>query len=138
MKEINMYVRGSSSDKGYCCAVILEYNNNRKIIVYKNIEGSVNRAILVGFLNGIAQLKEPCLINAYYHCSIGIIGRTTALTKGANLDVKNKLIELITERGHVCNLKVSSVMQEYMIELLRKTKNFKQNVIYLKDTQSSG
>lgn len=43
-----------------------------------------------------------------------------------------------TERGHVCNLKVSSVMQDYMIELLRKTKNFKQNVIHLKDTQSSG
>lgn len=129
MKEVNMYVRGSSVADGSTSVVVLEYNGRRKITVYKNPPMNTHRAILFGFLNGVAMLKEPCIINAYTHCTIGI----TSKIKGINIDVKTKLIDLITERGHMLNFNVSTGMQNHMIKIIRNTKYINQKVIHLKD-----
>lgn len=124
-----MYVRGSSLADGSSSVIILEYNNNRKIVVYKNPPMTPNRAVLFGFLNGVAKIKEPCIINAYAHCQLGIKHKI----KGVNVDLKTKLVDLITERGHIFNDNVSDKMQEYMIGIVRRTKNYNQKVIYLKE-----
>lgn len=130
MKEINMYVRGSSDKSGCSCVVILEYKGTRKIMIYKNQEGTPQRLILLAFLNGIGSLKEPCKINAYTHASIGL--KAKGVIKGAiNSDLKEKLMQLINERGHFLNLTVGREMQGYMIDLLRKTKNYNQSIINL-------
>lgn len=127
-----MYVRGSSNNLEGSCIVILEYKNSRKIMIYKNKEGTASRLVLLGFLNGIGNLKEPCKINAYTHTSIHL--KPNGIIKGSiNRDLKDKLMQLISERGHIFNFTIGREMQDYMITILKKTKNINQSRIIFKE-----
>ena len=74
MKEINMYVRGIVKNVdvepyrlGFW-AVALEYHKHFKYIKGR-VDSSRNGRIIIGIIEGVKMLKEPCIINLYTHAA---------------------------------------------------------------------
>ena len=131
MKEINMYVRGVVKNidvepyrTGFWVTV-LEYNNHRKVLKGTCETDKNGRAMLIGIIEGVKKLKEPCIINLYTHAIFfnrtkkdRKEGKYNLTTKGTHEDLLIELDKLITENKHDMNINIGGKMQNELIKLM--------------------
>lgn len=111
MKNVNVYVVSSCnsiSKVGKYKAIIM-YNGRYKVIEKKNISDTTsNRLILLGVIDCINLLKEPCHVTIYTKGSWGLReilngdkSYSNSISNTAvNYDLKSKLLTLCKSRGH--------------------------------------
>ena len=123
MKEINMYVKSSCKylreDRLGVWVSVLEYKGNKKTLKGKSKDTTDKRMLWTGIIEGLKQLREPCLINIY---TIGVLG----LKSNVNKDLRDIFFNEIETNKHefksiVTNeydYKLSKIMTEYYKTLL--------------------
>ena len=124
MKEVNIYTSNrclSMSDKKPGSYVVkMEYRGRVKYIDGFTENTTSYRVLIIGMIEAIKQLKEPCKINVYNPVAVGfrkIINKkgeykTTSLKY--NGDLLNELSELLSSGGHAIK---EHITNEYMKEL---------------------
>lgn len=67
MKTVNIYSDGSClNNPGVgAWATILEYNGHERVLSGFDLNTTNNRMELLGVINGLMALKEPCKVNVY-------------------------------------------------------------------------
>lgn len=111
MKNVNVYVVSScnSISKVGKYKSIIVYNGRYKVIEKKNITDTTsNRLILLGIIECINLLKEPCYVTIYTKGSWGIReilnndkSYSNSISNTAvNYDLKSKILTLCKSRGH--------------------------------------
>jgi len=99
MKNVKIYSIGhcdTSSRKGRYEA-LLEYNENRKYLIKEVNDTTANRCIIIGLIDSVSSLKEPCAIELITTTKIGLRGLSKG--KGPNVDLLKKLMDTIQEKG---------------------------------------
>jgi ribonuclease HI len=113
-----MYVKSSCKylreDRLGAWVTILEYRGNKKILKGNGKDTTDKRMLWTGIIEGLKQLKEPCLINIY---TIGALG----LKSSTNKDLREIFLKEIEINKHefksiITNeydYKLSKIVSEY-------------------------
>lgn len=124
MKEISIYISNrclSMSDKKPGSYVVkMEYRGRVKYIDGFTENTTSYRVLIMGMIEAIKLLKEPCKINVYNPVAVGLKKilnkkgeyKTTSLKY--NGDLLNELSELLSSGGHAIK---EHITNEYMKEL---------------------
>lgn len=125
MKEVNLYIysmcKCMDEFKPGCYIGMLEYKGHKKI-VSGFIENTTSyRLLITAFIDAVKGLKEPCNINVYMPCRIGL--SKIKNKKGAykhtekhNYDLLNELSDLLKNNNH----KFNAVVTNNYVEILKK------------------
>ena len=99
MKTISIYSIGScnASTRIGSAEPLLEYNGRTKYIHLQLQDTTVNRCIIEGLIAAVAQLKEPCSVVLVTTTNIGV--EKAIRGKGVNVDLVDKLIKSLQQRG---------------------------------------
>jgi hypothetical protein len=131
MKEINMYVRGivknieSEPYRQGLWVTALEYNKHFKVVRGTVDTGRNGRVIIIGIIEGVKLLKEPCIINLYTHASF--FDRTKDQKRnedymfrpvGTHKDLLVELEQLLNNNDHILNINIGGKYQRELMKYL--------------------
>jgi len=97
-KDINIYSVGSCDyeTKSGKYSAVLEYKKNKKYIT-KNLQNvTVNQCIIIGLIDAVSLIKEPCKIVAITSTEIGVSSARKG--KGVNKDLVLGLLKIVSEK----------------------------------------
>ena len=118
MKEINIYTSSKClsnlEEKPATYVIKMEYKGTKKYIDDFMLCSTSYRAIIMSIVEAVKHLKEPCKINIYNPCSVGLKkildkkGNYKTTSSKYNGDLLNELSELLSSRGHAIKEHISN------------------------------
>ena len=112
---VNIHLRGScdnaSLEKAGFYVGLISKNSHELIIKGSSTNTTVGKMLLTGLIESIKVLKKPCLLKVYTHTKLGFSSGNT------NLELKNKLFELIESNNHAIIEIISNEKQDYLDKL---------------------
>ena len=114
MKEVNLYIFGKCQNlldnKPGAYIVKMEYKHHIRQLNDYMEDMTTNRALIIGLIEAVKLLKEPCIINVHIQTYIGfkkIISKHGGYKKTSdkknNGSLLNQLSEVLETGGHKIN-----------------------------------
>lgn len=108
MKKITIYSIGSCNTETRIgnYETLLEYGNHRKYLAGRVEDTTANRCIIIGFIEAVRKIKEPCRVELVSTTQIGLSGLRK--NKGSNIDLIKLLISILSEKD--CTFEFSAAI----------------------------